>query len=314
VPLTRSFLALPLAAAFGLLAAGPGDPPAGAAAPRTKVALTFDDLPVHGPLPPGVARLDVVKSILATLKAAKVPPTYGFINAKSADSPETKEFLRLWREAGHPLANHAYSHMDFDTNTVADYTADIAANEEALRALMGGGDWHWFRYPYLREGNTIEKRKAARAFLIDQGYRVAQVTLDFWDWAYNTPYARCAERKDAQGLAWLRESYVSEAAKSLAWGREQARQLYGREIRHVLLLHVGAFQVEMLPKLMALLDQEGFEVVTLEEAQKDAIYADDPNLAFDGGATFLHQVATARNKLPPTRYERPVATLNTICQ
>ena len=39
-----------------------------------KVALTFDDLPAHGQLPPGETRFDVAKSILGTLKREKLPP------------------------------------------------------------------------------------------------------------------------------------------------------------------------------------------------------------------------------------------------
>ena len=60
------------------------------------VALTFDDLPSHGPLPPEVKRTDVAKSIIATLQSAHAPPTYGFINAKRmAEDPQTMEVLRM---------------------------------------------------------------------------------------------------------------------------------------------------------------------------------------------------------------------------
>jgi peptidoglycan/xylan/chitin deacetylase (PgdA/CDA1 family) len=75
------------------------------------VALTFDDLPVHGALPPGMSRSDVVRSIIEALRAHRVPPTYGFVNAKGVeDKPDHVEVLRLWRAAGHPLGNHTFSH------------------------------------------------------------------------------------------------------------------------------------------------------------------------------------------------------------
>jgi peptidoglycan-N-acetylglucosamine deacetylase len=35
-------------------------------------------------------------------------------------------------------------------------------NEPLLKSLMGKGDWHWFRYPFLHEGETVEKRRAER--------------------------------------------------------------------------------------------------------------------------------------------------------
>jgi peptidoglycan-N-acetylglucosamine deacetylase len=299
-----------------LLALAPCLSPVSAAPPggRAKVALTFDDLPVHGPLPPGVSRLDVARSILAALQAAKAPPTYGFINAKTADTPETREFLALWRAAGHPLANHSFSHMDLDTNTVAAYGEDIAANEPVLRELMGSGDWHWFRYPFLREGNTTERRRGAQALLKERGYRVAQVTLDFWDWAYNTPYARCAEKGDTKGVEWLKESYLSEADAWITKGRQDAQQLYGRDVKHVMLLHVGSLQVVMLPRLLELLEKRGFELVTLEEAQGDPVYAEDPGLPFEGGRSFLQQVFEARNLTSSSPLERPAEKLAALCR
>jgi peptidoglycan/xylan/chitin deacetylase (PgdA/CDA1 family) len=278
------------------------------------VALTFDDLPVHGPLPPGTERPDVARAILAALAAAKAPPTYGFINSKNADTPEAKEFLALWRAAGQPLANHTFSHMDLDTSTVDAFGGDVAANEPVLRELMGSADWRWFRYPYLREGNSMERRRGVRALLAERGYRVAQVTLDFWDWAYNTPYVRCAEKHDAKGVEWLKESWLREADAWIDKGQRDARQLFGRDVSHVMLLHVGSLQVPMLKHLLELLQKQGFEIVTLEEAQKDPIYAEDPGLPFEGGRSFLEQVFESRGLSSSSPLEHPSAELAAICR
>jgi peptidoglycan/xylan/chitin deacetylase (PgdA/CDA1 family) len=281
---------------------------------RSKVALTFDDLPVHSELPPGTARLDVAKSILGALAAAKAPPTYGFINAKTADSPETKEFLKLWRAAGHPLANHTFSHMDLDTNALDAYRADILANEPVLQDLMGKEDWHWFRYPYLREGNALDKRVAVRSFLEEKGYRIAQVTLDFSDWAYNDPYARCAAKGDQKGIEWLEGSYLRAAKESLVLGPQMAVRLFGRDIKHVMLLHVGAFQIRMLPRLLDLLKESGFDLVTLDEAQADSAYDADPGLPFEGGATLFDQMATAKGLPGMEQEERQIEKISGQCR
>src|SRR4029450_8247951 len=65
--------------------------------PRTAtIALTFDDLPVHGPVPPGKTRCDIARSILAALAAHHAPATYGFVNAKGLEGvPTNAEFLKL---------------------------------------------------------------------------------------------------------------------------------------------------------------------------------------------------------------------------
>jgi hypothetical protein len=67
---------------------------------------------------------------------------------------------------------------------------------------MKDADWLWFRYPYLREGDTLEKRHALARFLKDQGYRVAQVTMNFDDYAYNDPYTRCLAKNDLTGIVY----------------------------------------------------------------------------------------------------------------
>jgi peptidoglycan/xylan/chitin deacetylase (PgdA/CDA1 family) len=321
----RAALMIVAIALFGLAAASVitgsgGQPPTphGTQGPA-RVALTFDDLPSHGPLPQGLSRVDVAASIIDTLRKYKAPPTYGFINAKKVeDRPEDAEVLRLWRAAGFPLGNHAFSHMDLHANTQEAFERDVLANEPALRSLMGDRDWRWFRYPYLREGDTPEKYRGVKAFLTKQGYRVAQVTLDFSDYAYNDPYARCLARNDADGIAWLKQSYVDRAGESLTRGQDAARTIFGRDISHVMLLHIGGFETVMLPHLLDLLQQRGFVLTTLEEAQADAAYATIPERDANWNGTLLQQLRP-RPAAPPSAdstssTQSVFATLGSLCR
>ncbi|MFZ1049413.1 MAG: polysaccharide deacetylase family protein, partial [Candidatus Sulfotelmatobacter sp.] len=144
-----------------------------------KLAITFDDLPLNGLLPPGVTRAETTKHVLEILKKRHVPPVYGFINAKKLEAnADGAEALKLWA-AAEPVGNHTYSHMDLEQNTAEAFEREIEENEPVLELLKEeANDWHWFRYPYLHEGDTVEKRRAVRAFLKAHGYRIAQVTLD----------------------------------------------------------------------------------------------------------------------------------------
>jgi peptidoglycan-N-acetylglucosamine deacetylase len=306
----RSVLALAVLLAASPVGAAP--PPA---VPTSKVALTFDDLPVHGPVPKGRTRVEVIRDTLDALRAAKAPAVFGFINAgRGGGTPENDEILRMWRAAGYPLGIHSHTHMSLHDNPVEAFEKDVLANEPTLRALMGSEDWHWFRFPYLRSGETIEKRRAASAMLRRHGYRVAEVTLDFADWAYHGPYARCVERGDQAGIEWLKKSYLDGAAASLASGREEAQRLYGRDIHHVMLLHVGGLNAVMMPALLRLLRDEGFALVSLPEAQSDAAYAVEPDIALPTGSTLLDQM-TALKKLPrAARAGTPMARLAEICK
>ena len=280
-----------------------------------EVALTFDDLPAHGPLPPGMTRLDVAKSIIATLKAAKAPQVYGFINAvKLEEVPEDRAVLEEWRAAGFMLGNHTYTHMSLTANTVEAFEKDIAANEPALRSLMGNEDWHWFRYPFLWEGETLEKRDAVRAYLKDHGYRIAQVTLDFEDYAWNAPYARCVAKNDQKSIEWLKSSYLDTAQQYIELHRQLSQMLFGREVKHVFLLHLGGFQTVMLPQLLDLLKQKGFRFVTLPEAESDPAYQSNPNAALKYGGTLLEQMIEAQHLKYPPVAPKPMKELEAVCR
>ena len=282
---------------------------------QPEIAITVDDLPSHGDLPSGVTRTDVAKSMIATFKAKGVPEVYGFINAKKiGDDADRSASLKVWVDAGLPLGSHTYSHIDLTTHSAEEFEAEIAANEPFLQALMGTRDWHWFRYPYLNEGDTLEKRHAVRKYLQEHNYQIAQVTLDFEDYAWNNPYARCVAKQDTEAIAWLKSSYLSTAAEYIAFGRKMATQIYGRDIKHVLLLHIGSFDSVMLPALLDMLTQQGFHFVTLQEAQKDAAYLSDPDAPFVDGGTLLDHLTVARHLKYPPHTEKPREKLNAICR
>lgn len=280
-----------------------------------KVALTFDDLPVSGSLPQGVTEVDIVKRVLPILAAAKAPPSYGFVNARGLEgSRPGAEALRLWVAGGQRVGSHTYSHLDLTKNSVADFQRDIAMNEPALLLLTPDDSWRWFRYPYLHEGDTLEKRHAIREFLRDRGYAIAQTTLDYEDYMWNSAYARCVDKRDAKSIERLRASYMQAADAWLDTNRAMARELYGRDISHVLLLHLGAFSPEILPALLELLAKKGFTLATLEEVQRDPIYAGDPDYAAPNTGTLLEQHFDAKRMQYPPVPPKPRKEVMTMCE
>jgi peptidoglycan/xylan/chitin deacetylase (PgdA/CDA1 family) len=266
--------------------------------PRLKVALTFDDLPVNGQVPAGVSPTQITRETVAVLKKHRIPASYGSINARQLEgNPDGAEALKLWIAAGHPLGSHTYSHPDFTKNSIENFEREILQNEPALQLLTRANarhDWRWFRYPYLHEGDTLEKRRAIRAFLAARGYRIAQTTLDWEDYIWNSSWARCVDKQDTASMDWLVESYKTAARDFMRFQRANSRTVFGRDIHHVMLLHLGAFSSRILPELFELLDAEGYEVVTLEEAQKDPAYDHDPDFAHPRGGTLVELAMLAK--------------------
>ena len=279
-----------------------------------KLAVTFDDLRLNGSLPPGVTRAQTTKDVLAILKKRHVPPVYGFVNAKKLEgNPDGAEALELWA-AKEPVGNHTYAHMDLEQNSAEAFDREIEEDEPVLELLDAKNTWHWFRYPYLHEGDTLEKRRAIRAYLNAHGYRVAQVTLDWEDYLWNTAYARCVAKNDHTSIAWLRTSYLNTASEFLDLGREQSKLIFGREINYVLLMHLGAFSSTILPDALDLLHKKGFKLVTLEEAESDVAYGTDPDVGLHDAGTLLDQMMLVKQIKYPEHAEKPYKEIEAVCR
>jgi len=287
--------------------------------PRLKVALTFDDLPLNGTQPAGKSQEQITRETVAVLKKHRIPPSFGFINARKLErSSDGARALQIWIASGNPLGNHTYSHMSLTKNPAEDFEQEILRNEPVLELLTPANaksDWHWLRYPFLHEGDTVEKRRAVREFLRMNGYRVAQTTLDWEDYLWNGVHARCLDKNDQAAIEWLRSSYLSEAERWIRAQRNFAKLVWGREINHVALLHLGSFSSAILPDLFALLDREGFNIVTLEEAQRDPIYQSDPDIGAPNGGTLTELMMQAKGiPWPEGLADKPREKLRTLCQ
>ena len=266
-----------------------------------QIAFTFDDLPAHGSLPVGTTRLEIANKIIAALRAAHVPDVYGFVNAADLEkNPSDIAVLKAWRAAGFPLGNHGWSHMNLNQHTAQEWEADVLRDEATLAPPMKDEDWHWFRYPFLAEGDTEEKRQATRRFFLQHGYRIADVTMSFGDYRWTEPYARCKAKGDAQAIETLKRTYLEAADKSVDYYRELSQRLYGRDIPYVLLMHIGALDAEMLPRLLDLYKSRGFRFVTLQQAESDDFYRTSTDLSLPPAPDMLEGVAGARHMPAPT--------------
>lgn len=284
--------------------------------PHPVVALSFDDLPAAGDLRPGQTRVHILTQLADELRAAHIKGVYGNVNAVDLPGdPDCQQALRVWRAAGMKLGNHTFSHPALDDVTAASYEHNIALDEPYLRQYAGKSNWHWFRYPYLEEGNTVPKHEAVRHWLHAHGYRVEESTLNFNDDDWNAPYLRCRARHDTAAIAWLEKIYLENAAEFIPLEREEQQIAFGHEISNVLLLHSTEFTVLMLPRLIALLRAEGFRFSTVPRVERNRAYRYDPAVALPGGGSFTTMVLLARHRtvyLPPHPPE-PLDKLNSLC-
>lgn len=281
-------------------------PPVGSARPM--IALTFDDMPAHGPLPQGGDRLAIAQAIVAALRAHHAP-AFGFFNGGFATDPSAPAVLAAWRGAGLPIGNHSWSHGNMDAATAPAFLADIARNEPVLAAANRGTDWRWFRYPFLSEGADPAKREAVRTGLRAGGYRIAAVTMSFGDYAWNDAYARCVGKRDERAIGTLEASFLAAARAQALRSRTLSQEAFGRDIPYVLLMHLGAFDARMLPRLLDLYQELGFGFTTLARTEADPVYANAVDLRLPGPTVSLEAAAAAKHLAVPPAYPLPGADL-----
>lgn len=288
--------------------------PAGASAAEIKMAITVDDLPAHSALPNGETRVGIARTFLAALKDAKAAPVYGFINGVQTErEPASADVLKIWRDAGHPLGNHGWAHLNLAQIDVATFEAELTRNEPLLKSLAAGSEWRWFRFPFLSEGDTPEKRAAVRELLKARGYHIASVTMSFGDYAWNEPYARCVARDDDKAIADLESRYLKAAELSLAHSRALSATPHGQDIPYVLLMHLGAFDARMAPRLLALYRSLGVTFVSLEAAQAHPFYAADL-AASPAAVPVTFESAMAARGLPVPPLSLDLAALDQVCR
>lgn len=263
------------------------------AANAPKIAITIDDLPVHGPMPRGMTAVEVNRQMVRAIQQAGIAGVTVFINGHWLEKePESAAALQAWEDAGIAVGSHSWSHPNLNNVTVERYKDEISRNEPIVERYAGGKDWHWYRYPYLAEGDDLAKRVEIRNFLADRGYRIAGVSMDFGDWKWTAVYVRCHDAGNQAAITKLEQMYLDAAQDGITHNQRLAEAIYGRDIPHVQLMHVSAFSARMMPRLLDLYKKAGFRFVSLAEAQADPAYAEDNDPRLPPRPQFIGQRPT----------------------
>jgi peptidoglycan/xylan/chitin deacetylase (PgdA/CDA1 family) len=257
-----------------------------------RIALTVDDLPLHGAIVDESERLKISKDLLDLIDQHHIPNVFGFVNAeKVAKNPSLIEILKLWIERGHSLGNHTYSHEDLSMISKEAFIEEIKRGELVLSKLSKSKPFKYFRFPFLHEGNTQTKRNSIRNYLKTSGYTYSPVTIDYKDYLFNEPLVRCLKSEDRQALKKLREFHLENAMRLFKNQIGGARTLFNKDIAHIMLIHVGISQAQWFGDVASALEKLGVKWISLDEALKDTAYeinTDSPKVT---GGLLTNQIA-----------------------
>jgi peptidoglycan/xylan/chitin deacetylase (PgdA/CDA1 family) len=248
-----------------------------AVAPATarEIAITFDDAPTNDTaLMTGEER---TKRLIAALKAADIEQAAFFSVPRGKPATELPR-LAAYAAAGHLIANHSDTHRNLRNLSPEEYLKDLSAADTILKHIPNFRPW--FRFPFLAEGETREKRDAVRAGLRAMNYVQGYVTVDNYDWYLNTLANNAKKDGQAVDEAALRDLYVEMLLKAVEFYDAIAVKTLNRSPRHVLLLHENDLAALYIGDLATELRKRGWTIVGAEAAYADPIAKIEPDTLF----------------------------------
>ena len=254
-----------------------------------EIALTFDDLPEasDGLI---IQQSQINQQILNTLLQFKIP-AIGFVNegklsSNKEDTQEKIRLLKLWVDKGFDLGNHTYSHRSLNTMTSEQFESEVNNGSQVSKILMqdAGRDYRYFRHPYLETGATNELRSAFELFLKEANYLIAPVTIDTNDWQFNQQLLAHPEDKEK-----IIQSYLRHTRAKLAFYEDASQKIFGRNIKHIGLLHVNLINSYAIEYLLMIAQKLHCDFINLDNALGDDAYQSADNYYGLFGVSWLYR-------------------------
>jgi peptidoglycan/xylan/chitin deacetylase (PgdA/CDA1 family) len=267
-----------------------------------QIAITFDDLPSSQNEPAGKQRV-INQRILTALDKFNAPAT-GFVNEdklysqqETQDQQETQEkteILQSWINRGHLLGNHTYSHKAFSATEAEEFEQDVIKGAEVSKVLMSkaGLEYRYFRHPYLDTGTSPDKRASFERFLTREGYIISPITIDTDDWKFNQVLLEHPEDQ-----AKIIQEYIDHTRAKFDFYESASKKMFGRNIKHTWLLHVNLINSLAMEDLLKMVQERGYDFVTLDKALEDKAYAESDNFYGPYGVSWLYRWDFTRGKV-----------------
>jgi len=264
----RQFTKL-LGAATLALGAAPG-----IAAAKPQVAITMDDFGLFGET--DAEKLENSRAILAALRSRSNLNAAAFICGQRVNSDVGKRVLQAWNDAGHIIANHTYSHWYYHRRTVEEFQADILRCEELIKSYPRFTKL--FRFPMLKEGDTVERRDKLRAFLKERGYKMGYVTIDASDWYVDQRLRERLQQNPKADLSGYRQFYLDHIWERAVYYDDLSRRTLGRSVKHTLLIHHNLLNKLFFGDLLTMFERKGWKLIGAAEAFTDPVFNAEPKI------------------------------------
>jgi len=238
---------------------------------KPKVSFTFDDGSTRDM--PNHTLEEWNEMILANLRKHDAKAVF-FANVGPLNNEKGRYVLSSWDRAGHKIANHTFSHPRFSDpkTTLEMFKMELLRNDSVIRAYPNF--YQYFRFPYLKEGETKEKVEGFRAFMKEKGYKNGHVTIDASDWYIASRLVERLKENPNADISGFRDFYIEHMYDRAVFYDGLADELTGRKINHTILLHHNLAAAMFLDDLIVHFKEKGWEIIDAEVAFKDPIFGE----------------------------------------
>jgi peptidoglycan-N-acetylglucosamine deacetylase len=240
------------------------------------IAFTFDD----GPDMTDEVVMTAAERNTAILKQLSDAKLRSILFAAHTDTggPQRTELIREWGRQGHRVANHTVTHPDFDSKKISidAFEQEVLACDAAIRDLPGYTKR--FRFPYLKEGNTPEKRDGLRSFLKSIDYKPGPVSVDTSDWYYSARLRDALKKNPSLDRTPYRDAYLRHLYDRATYYDGLSKTVLGRSVLHVTLMHHNLINALFLGDAIRMFRDKGWKVIDAATAFEDPVYAMEPDI------------------------------------
>lgn len=241
---------------------------------KPKISFTFDDGSTNDF---GNYKLEMWNQLLLDKLKEHNLKAMLFSFGYNKETEKGQYVLSSWNDAGHLIANHTYSHPNFNSKRVSlkDFEFELIRNDTIINKYSNY--IRYFRFPYLKEGNTEDKVNGFRQFLKQNEYKNGNVTIDASDWYIDSRLVKRLQENPEADISGFRDYYKSHLLNRATFYDSLAFQLTNRRINHVILLHHNLAAALFLDDLIKHFEANGWEVMNADDAYRDPIYEESPD-------------------------------------
>lgn len=227
--------------------------------------------------------------ILTALDKHKVQAAL-FVCGMRVDDENGKKLLTSWDGRNHLICNHSYSHPYYHSKsvTVPSFIRDFQKGDSLIRHYSKFT--RLFRFPYLKEGNSIPKRDSMRAQLRNLGYQNGYVTIDASDWYIDSRMSDVLKKDPKTDVSAYKDYYLRHILNRAGYYDSLSRILNKRSVPHTLLLHHSLLNALFLDDLITALKSEGWNIIHAKDAYKDKLFQSQPAI-LPCGESLIWQLA-----------------------